>query len=188
MHLDQLALAVAHIVLALPASTAQCPPPPSDKSITVFLSLLGIVGTLGAALGVSALSARTTRRERIAAEAREQRQAIYKRLVDMLRKGGLQRMNNLAEGADILIYAADEVVTAWGNMINFVVYEGGARDATPRTIELWGELLLAMRRDAGRPETKLTIDGTLRALGIDRTRNWKDLVATANTAEQDPPG
>lgn len=188
MLLLHLAFAHTDTVLAILASQpSDCPAPGGDKGLTVFLALLGIMGTLGGALGVSVLSAKASRRERVATESRDERQAIYKRLIGMLRQGGLQQMNNVAEGADVLIYASDEVVTAWGNMINFVVYEGGAAAATTRTIELWGELLLAMRRDAGQPGSELTVDGAMRALGIDRTRDWKERVDKANAPDQKAP-
>jgi hypothetical protein len=82
----------------------------------LLIALVGVLGTLVAALGSQSITVRAQRAERVATESREQRSKAYEQLLVAMRVKNFQ-FNSAAFSPPILLYGSDDVVRAWNSLL-----------------------------------------------------------------------
>jgi len=142
--------------------------------VTDILSAVGAaaIGVCGALVGVI-VKGRIDRKHRIESESKEQRFDLYKRLAEAMRygdstTGGEKRGLTI----DIALFGSDEVARAWTAYVD-AAYTGTITKKSPERMQLASALVLAMRMDASRPDTKLSKTDVLACLGVREGRDEK---------------
>jgi hypothetical protein len=130
------------------------------------------VAALSTLLGVWQ-KGRIDRRARIESESREQRFDLYRRLGDAMRYGdSATGSEKRALAVDIALFASDDVARAWTAYLD-AAYTGTIAKRSVEQNKLVSDVLRAMRRDASRPDTKLTGIDVLACLGVREGRDEK---------------
>jgi hypothetical protein len=115
------------------------------------------------------INARVNRHARIESDAKEQRLDTYRQIIALMIAHAGQHVSTeshpdlRALAMNILLFASDDVVRAWRRFVDHG--RVGTNDEQTLRAAL-GALLLSIRRDAGRGQTRLDEREVLGALGL----------------------
>jgi hypothetical protein len=140
------------------------------------------VGVCGALIGVF-VKGRIDRKQRIESESKEQRFDLYKRLAEAIRySDSVKGQAKAALTIDIGLFGSDAVVAAWTAYVDAILSGHIKGKDSPENLRHVGALLLAMRRDASRPDSKLTGVDMIAALGLKEGRSVEEAERNAREA------
>ncbi|MEI9951620.1 MAG: hypothetical protein WDO74_22235 [Pseudomonadota bacterium] len=139
----------------------------SDLLSTVLAAGVGA----SAALALQFVKAKQDRGARFESEVRTERHGVYRRIVAILLKGDEAAEGSVKQLAtDVALFASDDVARAWIAFLDATL-DRRVKSDSPEALQLWSQMLLAIRRDSSRPHTTLSESDVLALLGIRRGRD-----------------